>query len=295
MMFVSLAQDLVPWETDPDTGDQYIEIPQVCGAGWWGALEGVVGSITCESCRTDAVKMLSAMHDLVNVRLGKGLYDPSNFSEVVQQYQAALERTFHLQTAHAGQDSPFASLAQLVDPAPGQAMDGQDDYSPGNNSADMGFFGTIVNGVGLGLGFAVSNFLVSRSRAVAEAHQDKKDFCYLSPDVIELDIAGSGKFVREVIAESSGFDPDSLRTVEADEHRVLVACPKGEWMPSGAQDERCSTKMKGLQILHPRAEETDLLLQAISRGIPVVGDGPMEAMAEMIEDLERQEASGVEA
>ena len=61
--------------------DDYIVIPDVCGPGWWAILHNTVMAIKtdgCESCGGHAVKLMSFMHDIVNVDLDKKIYDPKN-------------------------------------------------------------------------------------------------------------------------------------------------------------------------------------------------------------------------
>jgi hypothetical protein len=66
-----------------------IYVSDVCGPSWWGALHGVVDSISCESCRDHGQDLMSAMHDFVNIKLGKELYDPVNFRHVADEYHKA--------------------------------------------------------------------------------------------------------------------------------------------------------------------------------------------------------------
>ena len=61
--------------------DNWIVIPDTCGPSWWAILHNTVLAIKtdgCESCGGNAVKMMSFLHDMVNVDLDKKVYDPKN-------------------------------------------------------------------------------------------------------------------------------------------------------------------------------------------------------------------------
>ena len=73
--------------------DDYIVIPDVCGPGWWKILHNTVDAIYtdgCSSCGEHAIKLMSFMHDLVNVDLDKKVYDPKN----VLGFKKLVEKTF---------------------------------------------------------------------------------------------------------------------------------------------------------------------------------------------------------
>ena len=73
--------------------DNYIVIPDVCGPGWWKILHNTVDAIYtdgCSNCGEHAIKLMSFMHDLVNVDLNKKVHDPAN----VLGFKQLVEKTF---------------------------------------------------------------------------------------------------------------------------------------------------------------------------------------------------------
>lgn len=66
-----------------------ISLADTCGASWWKALDVAVEAINCPSCKEEAKSLLSGMHDLVNLRMGKPLYDAGNFAKVLGLYKLA--------------------------------------------------------------------------------------------------------------------------------------------------------------------------------------------------------------
>lgn len=79
----------VPIIVDPVHGPGFA-VPDVCGSAWWGALHGVVSAINCSHCRGEAEKLMSALHDYVNWKLGKPLFNRRNFISVALWYLDAL-------------------------------------------------------------------------------------------------------------------------------------------------------------------------------------------------------------
>jgi len=57
-----------------------------------------------------------------------------------------------------------------------------------------------------------------------------------------------GKYVRERKADPTLFDHRSFRTKTVNDHRVVVACPKGKW---NARTGRCTVGMRAQTLLHP--------------------------------------------
>lgn len=64
----------------PDNSD-----PKVFGPSYWKALHSIVDRIPCPGCRSDAVPLMSFMHDIVNKKLDKPLWDEANFNTHVNQ------------------------------------------------------------------------------------------------------------------------------------------------------------------------------------------------------------------
>ena len=81
----------VPWETDESDG-QFVFVPDVCGPLAWDLLHrwaGAVHDSMCSSCGEFAIKAASAIHDAVNVKLGKPVHDAETLHEVALTLQAA--------------------------------------------------------------------------------------------------------------------------------------------------------------------------------------------------------------
>ena len=72
----------------------WVSIPDVCGPSWWAILHNTVLAIKtdgCESCGGHAVKLMSFLHDMVNVDLNKKVYDPKN----VLKFRNLTEKLFN--------------------------------------------------------------------------------------------------------------------------------------------------------------------------------------------------------
>lgn len=73
--------------------DDWVVIPDVCGPSWWAILHNTVMAIKtdgCESCGGHAIKMMSFLHDMVNVDLDKKVHNPKN----VLGFQKLTEKLF---------------------------------------------------------------------------------------------------------------------------------------------------------------------------------------------------------
>lgn len=101
----------------------------------------------------------------------------------------------------------------------------------------------------------------------------------LTEFAVSLDVAGSGEFISERIADPAGFADGSIRTIEQDDHRIRIGCPNGEW-----NGVHCLGSTKAQSILHPRGEESELVAEAMSKGIPVIGEAAMEALDGLIRE-----------
>jgi len=51
----------------------------------WSYLHGIVDAIPCPKCRSEGQKLMIFIHDIVNVKLGKEIYDKRNFREVLAE------------------------------------------------------------------------------------------------------------------------------------------------------------------------------------------------------------------
>lgn len=80
----------MPAEQDLLLLDVDTSLSEAEGASWWQTLEQTVQGITCSGCKQEALSLISAMHDLVNWRLGKSLHDNENFRAVARDYVQAL-------------------------------------------------------------------------------------------------------------------------------------------------------------------------------------------------------------
>lgn len=59
--------------------------PNVFGPKYWFALHDIVDRIPCPSCREEAIPLMSFVHDFVNQKLKKPLYNPTNFYKHVSE------------------------------------------------------------------------------------------------------------------------------------------------------------------------------------------------------------------
>ncbi len=69
-------------------------IPDAAGPSWWASFEGIARAIRdagCESCGREALRLVSLIHDLVNVELGRPVFDPANVKHFASRYAYALE------------------------------------------------------------------------------------------------------------------------------------------------------------------------------------------------------------
>ena len=91
---VAGARQAVPWERNSETGEQFVNVAEVSGPCWWRILHSWAEAIReegCSSCGEFAVAATVALHDLVNVELGKPVWDRRNFVEFAAEYHAAAE------------------------------------------------------------------------------------------------------------------------------------------------------------------------------------------------------------
>lgn len=62
--------------------------PSVFGPKYWFALHDITGRIPCGYCRGFAEKFMVFMHDTVNKKLSKPLYDQENFNKFLIAYSS---------------------------------------------------------------------------------------------------------------------------------------------------------------------------------------------------------------
>lgn len=77
--------------------DLYIKSTRVCynlpkhgstdewGPLYWKSLHSIVGKIPCSLCRDEASEMMQFIHDKINLKLGKKLYNEDNFYKWVDK------------------------------------------------------------------------------------------------------------------------------------------------------------------------------------------------------------------
>lgn len=107
-------------------GEVEVYAPDVCGAFAWAQLHSWANNIRewiCPTCGEFAVKMARAMHDLVNLKLGKPLRTPEEFNYIASLFaQAAqgqpLAAAGHARL-HAEASAHLRKDAQLVDMSQG--------------------------------------------------------------------------------------------------------------------------------------------------------------------------------
>lgn len=112
-----MAQEaLVRFETDED-GEEYVNVPDICGRAWWGFIHRWAETIRddgCSTCGEHAVQFVSALHDLVNIKLmGDGdktkvVHDPENFTRVARHYHQAVHT--------AGLECPVCDPVMILAP-----------------------------------------------------------------------------------------------------------------------------------------------------------------------------------
>ena len=76
----------------PDLKPGEVYVPDVCGSQWWGMLHAwakVIHDEGCPTCGGFAIKAARALHDVVNVKLGKPVKYGANLREIAAIYQAA--------------------------------------------------------------------------------------------------------------------------------------------------------------------------------------------------------------
>jgi hypothetical protein len=60
------------------------EYTKALGNRVWDLLHGIADNYGCHACKADAQTLISTIHDIVNVKLGKGVYDPARFEAGVR-------------------------------------------------------------------------------------------------------------------------------------------------------------------------------------------------------------------
>lgn len=59
--------------------------PEIFGPYYWKALHNITDRIPCELCKPFAQKFMIFFHDVVNIKIGKPLFDPENYTEVLNE------------------------------------------------------------------------------------------------------------------------------------------------------------------------------------------------------------------
>lgn len=55
------------------------------GSKVWRKIHGAVQEIECDHCRNNGSKLMTFSHDVVNFKLGKSLFNPKNFTEMLEK------------------------------------------------------------------------------------------------------------------------------------------------------------------------------------------------------------------
>lgn len=58
----------------------------------WGELHEVADKIPCDECKGFGVRAIRAVHDMVNVKLGKPLFDREGFLRFARDVQNSVEK-----------------------------------------------------------------------------------------------------------------------------------------------------------------------------------------------------------
>lgn len=58
----------------------------------WGELHEVADRIPCDECKGFGVRAIRAVHDMVNVKLGKPLFDPKGFLLFAEQVNHTVKK-----------------------------------------------------------------------------------------------------------------------------------------------------------------------------------------------------------
>jgi len=73
--------------------DKEYVVSDICGASWWASFEGIAQAIYnkgCSTCGADAINLINFLHDMVNVKLDRPVFDKAN----VKKYFPLAEKTF---------------------------------------------------------------------------------------------------------------------------------------------------------------------------------------------------------
>ena len=116
----SLGNAFAHLHNRPEIGPNEVYVPDICGSQWWGMLHAwaqVIHDEGCPTCGGFAIEAARALHDVVNVKLGKPVKYAANLKTMAAIYQAAAsgELAEHPETAEAAQDplDPDAMQALL--------------------------------------------------------------------------------------------------------------------------------------------------------------------------------------
>ena len=116
MRFADLAQRPITIERDPETGEDVVSIPEVCGEFWWATLHSWAHNVHdhgCSHCGEFAISAARAMHDTVNVQLGRPVLHPQDLREVAEAMAAAVAMGSHAVIAELGQE-PGPGLSGVI-------------------------------------------------------------------------------------------------------------------------------------------------------------------------------------
>ena len=114
-VIVALAAPQVEWETDAETGRRFVYNPDVCGEFAWAQLHSWAENIRdhiCANCGSFAQAAARALHDVVNVNLGRRAMYPEDLRMVAELMYEAVWRAREL-AVDEGDDEMNGTLAQI--------------------------------------------------------------------------------------------------------------------------------------------------------------------------------------
>ena len=104
----------IPWQRDPETGEELVSVPEVCGPLAWSMLHKWAEAVhddMCPSCGEFAIGAASALHDVVNIKLGKPVRNPEVLVNVLGVMNHMASQVGIAPAIAAVAQSPIAELA----------------------------------------------------------------------------------------------------------------------------------------------------------------------------------------
>ncbi len=89
------------------------EYTKALGRRTWGMLHGLAENYGCDTCRQTFITLVSGMHDMVNVHLGKPVKDPARWRKFLELVRSAEEESAALQLAHPQEEETMMMMAMV--------------------------------------------------------------------------------------------------------------------------------------------------------------------------------------